>query len=211
MCRCIFLCVSCAFATKVWQCVAHVHEAGCDAWSCSNILTSCLFVEFNVLLSDNTPIQMKRLVISFVVYSLLIGSFVYLPLWCVKNLVGGWLDASSPLGPAWTSARAGALLFRALETRTHYLAPELQIPLEVGLLHTAFLMLLERSKDMVGSVQFCVLVWLSKKLGLNRFLLPYTCKRIAPVHEELTCFGDLPPAMQELYRCVTDSALITHF
>jgi hypothetical protein len=119
---------------------------------------------------------------------------------------GGWLDHSSPLGPDWTSERVGALLQRGLALRTHYLAPEVQIPLEVGLLHTAFLMFLERFKDVIGTFEFHALVFLSKKLELNRFLLPYTYKVISPRvnfrGEEVKGLSDLSSTMMRLYRQV---------
>lgn len=140
--------------------------------------------------------------ISFLVYLLLIGSFVYLPLLLVQTLGGELLNLFSPElgGVQWTSARVGEVLLRALEVRTHYLAPELQIPLEVGLLHTAFLMFLEKFKNVIGSFEFHTLVFLSKKLGLNRFLLPYTYKKIAPLSKNARCLADLAPSLQHLYR-----------
>ena len=147
---------------------------------------------------DSTPIQMKRLVISFFVYSLLIGAFVFIPLQLALTL-GGALQRS-PLHGSGSVEWLGAVLRGGLEVRTHYLAPELQIPLEVGLLHTSFLMFLEKFKDVIGTCEFYTLVFLSKHLGLNRFLLPYTYKKIASLSEEVQSLKDLSPSLQHLYR-----------
>ena len=87
-----------------------------------------------------------------------------------------------------------------LQVRTHYFAPELQIPLEVGLMHTTFLMFLEKFKDVIGACEYHTLLYLSKKLHLNRFLLPYTYKKIAPLSNEVKCLNDLAPAMRKLYH-----------
>lgn len=157
----------------------------------SDLLTS--------LLQDKTPTQVKRLMLSFLVYAMLIGIFVFLPLLCIKTIGGGLLDLCAPLGEYWTSQRIGAVVLQAAELRVHYLAPEVQIPLEVGLLHMTFLMLLEKFKDVIGFVEFRVLVFLSKKLKLNRFLLPYTYKKLAPLSDEVKCFEDLPRTMKLMY------------
>ena len=152
------------------------------------------------LLQDETPTQIKRLVVSFFVYTLLIGAFVFLPLYVVQSFGGALLDTYEPFGAEWTSQSVGSVVLKVIEMRTHYFAPELQIPLEVGLLHTAFLMFLEKFKDFIGTFEFYTIVYLSEKLRLNRFLLPYTYKKVCSLSDTVKCFDDLPPAKKLMYK-----------
>jgi len=170
----------------------------------SDLLTS--------LLQDKTPTQIKRLVVSFFVYTLLIGAFVFFPLFIIHTIGGAIVDKYAPLGTYWNSERIGALVLSVIEMRTHYFAPEVQIPLEVGLLHTTFLMFLEKFKDFIGTFEFYSLVYLSEKLHLNRFLLPYTYKILAPLSDDVQCFEDLPLSIQHLHKdkevLVVDGSLV---
>ena len=57
--------------------------------------------------------------------------------------------------------------------------PELRVPLELALLHFSFLTVLDRQKDIIGQVQYRWLAYACSKLGLSRFLLPYSRDSVA--------------------------------
>mmetsp|Transcript_1936 Transcript_1936/g.3073 ORF Transcript_1936/g.3073 Transcript_1936/m.3073 type:complete len:1099 (+) Transcript_1936:22-3318(+) len=109
------------------------------------------------LLMDSLSVQFRRLVVSFLVYAILIMVFVWTPVVGLKVL----LDLENPVN-----------------LHVWYIVPEIQVPLEVAVLHTVFLMMLEKHKDTIGHVEHYGLLYLATKLGMNRYLLPYTAKRI---------------------------------
>jgi E3 ubiquitin-protein ligase MARCH6 len=105
------------------------------------------------LLNDSLLSQVRRLLVSCAVYFGLIFVFVWLP---VKLFSLAFMNSTS-----------------AIKIYFWSFSPELQIPLEVGLIHTVFLIVLERYKDVVGRAQFLWLHYASKKLGIHRYLLPF--------------------------------------
>eukprot|EP00602_Paraphysomonas_sp_CaronLab_P005391 CAMPEP_0185020942 /NCGR_PEP_ID=MMETSP1103-20130426/3590_1 /TAXON_ID=36769 /ORGANISM="Paraphysomonas bandaiensis, Strain Caron Lab Isolate" /LENGTH=969 /DNA_ID=CAMNT_0027552163 /DNA_START=333 /DNA_END=3242 /DNA_ORIENTATION=+ len=118
----------------------------------------------NSLLVDSMAVQLRRLVVSFLVYVFLIALFVWVPVVGFKAI----LCLTSPI-PIYT----------------WYIVPEIQAPLEVAVLHTVFLMMLEKHKDSIGHAEHHGLLYLSTKLGVNRFLLPYFAKPISSEEERL--------------------------
>ena len=111
------------------------------------------------LLMDPTLTQIKRLLASFGVYLCLSLVFIYLPIQLVVYL----------------SSASGVLPLRMYFC---YFAVEAQVPFEVGFLHTIYLMMLERYKDLVGYALHYGLLWLTKALGVQRFLMPFSMKVI---------------------------------
>ena len=156
--------------------------------------------------TDSATTQLKRVFVSFLVYCLLILAFIHIPLISIRALGNACVQTCAYLGLPWAE-QMGESAMSIFEIRTHYFAPELQVPLEVGLLHTAFLLFLEKFKDVVGFVEFNVIVNLSKMLGLNRFLLPYSYKKICGLSPRVQGYNDLPQRKKDFYRCVAKVAI----
>ena len=88
------------------------------------------------------------------VYIVLIGLFVAIPVQLLRTMLGGPLVLH-----LWT------------------LLPELRVPLELALLHLSFLTLFDKHKQLIGQLQYNWLCFTCSRLGLSRFLLPYQCRR----------------------------------
>jgi hypothetical protein len=110
------------------------------------------------LLLDPFLVQLRRLFLSFLVYGALIFLFLFVPIYLLKNGLGG------------------NFFQKPFSVYFWYFSPNLQIFLEVGFLHTSFLMVLERKKDVIGYWQHRLLRYLTHQLGVSRYVLPYAMK-----------------------------------
>lgn len=109
------------------------------------------------LLMDPVFTQIKRLIASFGVYFCMSVVFIYIPIQ-IASLLLPW---ACPL----------QLYF-------WYLAAEVQVPFEVGFIHTVYLTMLEKHKNKIGYVLHYGLLRLTKFVGVDRYLLPFSMKVI---------------------------------
>lgn len=107
------------------------------------------------LLLDPPLVQLRRLLVSFLVYAALILIFVFMPIYLVRY------------GFGYTTP---------VKVYFWYISPDLQIFIEIALLHTYFLMVLEKKKDIIGHWEHRCLLYLTHKLGISRYILPYSMK-----------------------------------
>jgi hypothetical protein len=110
------------------------------------------------LLLDPFLTQIRRLFLSFLVYGALILLFIFIPIYLLKNVV------------------SESLFREPVQVYFWYFSPNLQIFLEICFLHTSFLMILEKKKDLIGSWQHRLLIYLTNKLEVSRYVLPYSTK-----------------------------------
>ncbi len=90
---------------------------------------------------------------SFLVYAVITAIIVLAPILVVRTVFASYLP---------------------LKLHLWYLSVDLQVCVEVTFLHTLFLMMLEKYKDMIGVWEHQGLLYLTKVLGINRLLLPYS-------------------------------------
>lgn len=124
------------------------------------------------LLADPPLIQLRRLFLSFCVYGMLILIFVLLPILIWQYGIMSWLGE-----------RSGDGTIPPIRLHFCYFTPDLQIFLEIGILHTVFLMVLENEKDRIGHLEYYVLKFLAKQFGISRYILPYAMKIISVLHD----------------------------
>jgi E3 ubiquitin-protein ligase MARCH6 len=105
------------------------------------------------LLLEPIHVQARRLVMSFLVYAVITAIIVLAPILVVRTVFASYLP---------------------LKLHLWYLSVDLQVCVEVTFLHTLFLMMLEKYKDMIGVWEHQGLLYLTKVLGINRLLLPYS-------------------------------------
>ena len=110
------------------------------------------------LLGEPMVRHVKRVVMSMSIYSLLLFFFVWLP---VHFATSSW--AAAP----WLHTPVFPLAPRLL-----YFFAELQVPVELLVLHMAILACLERFKNSIGDFAYVWLVAMCRWLGLTRYLLP---------------------------------------
>lgn len=108
------------------------------------------------LLQESGMTHARRMAISLLIYVVLLFMFVWIPATIVENVMAGKEHIAS----------------QVFEFRTFYLAPQLQIPLELILFHLAMLAFLEHCKSGIGRLQHWWLTPFCKLLGLTRCLLP---------------------------------------
>jgi hypothetical protein len=130
------------------------------------------------LLLDPPLTQLRRLFLSFFVYALLILIFVFLPIVIWKYL-GAPLVADIIATIDLTEC-SGSI--PPIPIHFWYFTPDLQIFLEIGFLHTFFLMLLEKRKDLIGHWEYYLLKYFTKQLGISRYILPYAMKILSVSH-----------------------------
>lgn len=104
------------------------------------------------LLQESGLTHARRIAMSLAIYVFLLFIFVWLPS---------------------QAARHVEPVLAVLRLRTFYVAPQLQVPIELILFHLAMLTFLERFKDLMGQLQHWWLSAMCRFLGLSRFLLPY--------------------------------------
>jgi E3 ubiquitin-protein ligase MARCH6 len=106
------------------------------------------------LLHESLTTHAKRMLMSFVIYSVLLSLYVALP---ARILVASGLGQYMPF------------------TRPHFyhmLMPQLQIPLELLVFHLTMLALLEKYKNRIGEMQHHWLVFICTQAGLAEYFLP---------------------------------------
>lgn len=134
-------------------------------------------------------VHVRRIFVSLCVYLLLMLLLLYLPM-LEYTFLRNTFFSSPPTDIAATAADSANVVnlttttsaaadtnvtagpSRFFEFVFWYVIPEIQIPLELMMSHLTFLSLLDKHKDVIGRCQHAVLVWLSAKLGLTRFVLP---------------------------------------
>lgn len=108
----------------------------------------------NSLIQEGGPVHIRRIFISLLVYLLLIGLLLWVPMMEYQIIC---------------KAVGVSHLFTF---QYWYLIPEIQIPLELMVSHLTFLSLLDKHKDVIGRLQHMILVFLCEKLNMTRFILP---------------------------------------
>ncbi|CBN76770.1 conserved unknown protein [Ectocarpus siliculosus] len=103
------------------------------------------------LLQESGRTHARRMAMSLAIYLALVLMFVWVP----TRLVGTLFPAVMPV---------------QLELR--YGMPQLQIPVELVILHLAMLAFLEKYQNRIGEMQHSWLVAVCGRLGLTRFVLP---------------------------------------
>jgi E3 ubiquitin-protein ligase MARCH6 len=115
------------------------------------------------LLNEGLPTHVKRMILSFTVYAILLLVQIWLPSRILKSL---GLDVYIPI----------------LRPMLWYIVtPQLQIPLELLVFHLTMLSILEKYKNNIGGTQHVWLVWICRSLGLSDFLLPREVDRFVLV------------------------------
>lgn len=117
----------------------------------------------NALCKESIPSQFRRLVISFTVYVILVILFVYIPLSIYINIF------------------IHTLKFEYFTFYFWNFAPELLLPLEMGMAHIIFLVVLEQHKNKIGYAQYAWLHFMCHKLHISRYLLPFSYKQMVSV------------------------------
>lgn len=103
------------------------------------------------LLQESGATHARRMIMSLAIYVFLLFVFVSLP----TSMVLTWAPTAVPL-----------------ELNLAYIAPQLQVPVELVIFHLSVLGFLERFKNRIGELQHIWLVRVSGALGLTRYLLP---------------------------------------
>ncbi|KAG7401069.1 hypothetical protein PHYBOEH_003264 [Phytophthora boehmeriae] len=105
------------------------------------------------LLSERCTKHARRMVLSLAIYVALLTVLVHAPV---------------------RIACAVAPSFFPLTLRFQHFSPEIQVPLELLVVHLVVLSVLEHAKNDIGKVQHLGVVFASKYLGLSEYLLPRT-------------------------------------
>jgi len=108
------------------------------------------------LLQESGLTHARRIAMSLAIYVFLLFLFVWLPA---------------------QAGRHAEPILSILRLRTFYIAPQLQVPIELVLFHLAMLTFLERFKDLMGQLQHWWLMATCRFLGLSRYLLPHHTMR----------------------------------
>lgn len=108
------------------------------------------------LVQESGLVHAKRIMLSFLVYSVLLQMIVGMPLLLFNYLSHTW-HVFSP---------------HFFHFSLWYKQPELQIPIELLVGHISFLSILDQRKDIIGHLQHAWLVMVSRHLGLTRFIIP---------------------------------------
>jgi E3 ubiquitin-protein ligase MARCH6 len=110
------------------------------------------------LVQEGGLLHARRVLTSTMVYLLLMVVFLYAPLRLYSFVAQFFLTDAQ---------RAGVFAFKVW-----YGVPLLQMPLELIVSHVVFLSLLDRKKDVMGTMQHQWLLVTCRWLGLTRFILP---------------------------------------
>jgi E3 ubiquitin-protein ligase MARCH6 len=126
------------------------------------------------LIKENGYMQARRVIMSFLVYSLLLLIFVGAPLQLFNFLRYSHAHLAPADSPFWQSVLASFHVFPThfFDLKVWYYIPSLQIPIELLLGHIAFLSVLDQKKDLIGRIQHKWTVWAAEKLGMTRFIIP---------------------------------------
>lgn len=102
----------------------------------------------NALVNDGGLAHIRRIITSIIIYSSLLGIFLWLPT-CILRIICGKLDI-----------------------HVYFVSSNLQIPFEMAMIHFFFLGALEKHKDCIGKFQYRWLVYACHKLDLTSYVLP---------------------------------------
>ncbi|KAG6619376.1 putative E3 ubiquitin-protein ligase MARCH6 (membrane-associated RING finger protein 6) [Phytophthora cinnamomi] len=105
------------------------------------------------LLSERCMKHARRMILSLAIYAALLLVLVHAPV---------------------RIATAVAPSFFPLTLRFQHFSPEIQVPLELLVVHLVVLSVLEHAKNDIGKFQHLAIVFASERLGLTEFLLPQT-------------------------------------
>jgi len=106
------------------------------------------------LLHESVATHAKRMLMSFVIYAALLSLYVLLP---ARILVASGIGQYMPFSRPHFS---------------HFLMPQLQIPLELLVFHLTMLALLEKYKNRIGEMQHHWLVFMCDRMGMTEYVLP---------------------------------------
>lgn len=107
------------------------------------------------LIVEPGHVHVRRVFISLAVYAVLMMLFILVPL--VQLVLSCRVLGVSP----------------QFQFRHWYVVPEVQIPLELFVVHVCFLSVLDTRKDVIGRLQHGILLFLTDQLGLKMMLLPH--------------------------------------
>jgi E3 ubiquitin-protein ligase MARCH6 len=103
------------------------------------------------LLSERSIKHARRMGLSLLIYAGLLLILIYLPILATSSIMPN---------------------FFPLKFRFQHYAPQIQVPLELLLVHLVVLGVLEHAKNMIGRWQHIGMVFVCEKLNLTEFLLP---------------------------------------
>ncbi|CEG44257.1 e3 ubiquitin-protein ligase march6 (membrane-associated ring finger protein 6) [Plasmopara halstedii] len=109
------------------------------------------------LLSESCITHARRMILSLVIYAALLLVLVHIP-----------VRIASALAPSYFP----------LTLHFQHLSSEIQVPLELLMVHLVVLSVLEHAKNDIGKLQHIAIVFASKWLGLTDYLLPQTTVEI---------------------------------
>lgn len=101
----------------------------------------------------------RRLIVSLIVYLALLIVVLLIPIMITRFIRSQFFNQTSVMARLW------------------YIIPEIQIPLEVTILHFSMLSILEGRKNLIGKVLFQWILFVTRKLKVTRFILPCPYKR----------------------------------
>lgn len=108
----------------------------------------------NSLVHEGGLLHIRRIAVSCIVYLMLMLLFLVIPVLILHQLCT--LIGIDP----------------TFHLKFWYLVPEVQIPLELLVLHVSFLALLDKRKDLIGRLQHLWLLHVSNYMGATRYLIP---------------------------------------
>jgi hypothetical protein len=109
----------------------------------------------NSLIVEPGHLHVRRVFVSLAVYAVLMLLLILVPL--VQLVLTCRFLGVSPY----------------FQFRHWYVIPEVQIPLELFVVHVCFLSVLDTRKDVIGRAQHHVLLFLTEQLGLKMMLIPH--------------------------------------
>jgi hypothetical protein len=112
------------------------------------------------------------------VYISIIFVFFFLPLYVLHQIHTFMVEYSSAIKVDDGLSTLVQQTVPPIKLYLSYYIPQIQIPLELTIAHLGFLTLLDRKKNSIGKFLFKWLHFISARLGLSRFLLPYQIRRI---------------------------------
>lgn len=124
------------------------------------------------LLSESCMKHARRMILSLVIYAALLLVLVHIPVRIAGHLAPSYFP---------------------LTLRFQHYSPEIQVPLELLVVHLVVLSVLEHAKNDIGKIQHVGMVFASKWLGLTEYLLPQTTLEIDVNGQRQSNVVILPP------------------
>ncbi|RLN74690.1 hypothetical protein BBJ28_00003166 [Nothophytophthora sp. Chile5] len=127
------------------------------------------------LLSEKCTVHARRMVLSLAIYAALLVVLVHVPV----RLANAAVPSLFPL-----------------KLRFQHFSPEIQVPLELLVVHLVVLSVLEHAKNDIGKFQHLGIVFASRYLGLSEYLLPRVeLESVANGEHKLTVVVLPPPPL----------------